>query len=93
MEQYEEKKNLTFTYTEPKETKEYKVDLNGTNTEKMNTPTYDDHSKHETMFILIKRFNVIVEDGDLFKEHTGTNYRCEANRETMTPAQLAWKLN
>ena len=64
-----------------------------TNKEKVNIPIYDDHSKHETMFILIKRFNIMVDDGDLFFENTGTASREEANRGTMTAAQRTYKLN
>ena len=62
----ENKKGISFKYEEPKEQKEFKISLGTTNKEKVNIPIYDDHSKHETMFILIKRFNIMVDDGDLF---------------------------
>ena len=60
------KKGLSFMYKEPKENKEFKIDLGGTNSEKVKIPLYDDHCRHETMYILIKRFNIMIEDGDLF---------------------------
>ena len=36
------------------------VDLGGTTTEKVNIPMFDDHSRHETMFLFLKRFNIMV---------------------------------
>ena len=87
------RKGLSFDYKEPKETKELKISLGATSSEKVNIPIYDDHSRHETMFILIKRFNIMVDDGDLFFENTGLPTRCEANTANMTAAQKAYKLN
>ena len=56
---------------EQKEVKEFKIDLGSTNSEKVKIPVFDDQSRQETMFILIERFNMMIDDGDLFKEETG----------------------
>ena len=55
-------KEITFKFKEPKETKQFKIDLNGTNTDKVDLPIFGDESKHETMFVLTKEFNLMVKD-------------------------------
>ena len=62
-------------YKEPKENKESKIDLGGTNSEKVKIPLYDDHCKHETMYILIKRFNIMIEDRDFFSRSPHINFQ------------------
>ena len=79
-------KEITFKFKESKETKQFKIDLNGTNVEKVDLPIFGDESKHETMFVLNKEFNLMVEDGDLMKECNREVLK-EANRDTMTVAQ------
>ena len=35
---------------------------------KVNLPTYGDDDRDETLLVLVKEFNMMVEDGCLFKE-------------------------
>mmetsp|Transcript_19570 Transcript_19570/g.23979 ORF Transcript_19570/g.23979 Transcript_19570/m.23979 type:complete len:224 (+) Transcript_19570:65-736(+) len=84
-------KEVTFKFKGPKETKQFKINLNVINTEKVDLPIFGDKSKHETMFILEKEFNLMVKDGDLMKENGRVNQR-EANHSTMTAAQRNTKL-
>ena len=35
----------------------------------MKVPIYEDKSKDEPLLILVKEFNLLIEDGDLFKEN------------------------
>ena len=53
---------------EEKESKEFKVNLGGDDTEKVILPTYGDDDRDETLLILVKEFNIMIEDGELFKE-------------------------
>ena len=60
--------NLSYKYKEPQHHKEFKISLGGNDTEKQSIPIYSDEERDETLFILIEDFNMLVEDGDLFKE-------------------------
>ena len=64
----ENRKELSLYKKEAKDNKEFKVKLGGDDTEKVNLPIYGDDDRDETLLILVKEFNMTVEDGDLFKE-------------------------
>ena len=59
---------MSFYFKETKEKKEFKVVLGGTESEKVQVPSYGDNDQDETLLLLIKDFNLLVEDGDLLKE-------------------------
>ena len=64
----EPKKELTLYYKECKVMKEFKIELGGSDTEKIQIPSYGDNDQDETLLLLIKDFKLLIEDGDLFKE-------------------------
>ena len=64
----ENKKELSLFKKESKDSKEFKVQLGGDDTEKVVLPTYGDDDRDETLLVLVKEFNMMVEDGDLFKD-------------------------
>ena len=64
----EPRKELSFYFKETKEKKEFKVVLGGTESEKVQVPSYGDNDQDETLLLLIKDFNLLVEDGDLLEE-------------------------
>ena len=64
----EPKKELSLYYKEHKEKKEFKIGLGGQDSEKIQLPSYGDADQDETLLVLIKDFNLMIEDGDLFKE-------------------------
>ena len=53
-----------------KEKKEFKIELGGNDTEKVHVPIYNDQANDECLLILVKEFNILIEDGDLLKEET-----------------------
>ena len=59
---------MSFYFKETKEKKEFKVVLGGTESEKVQVPSYGDNDQDETLLLLIKDFNLLVEDGDLLEE-------------------------
>ena len=59
---------MSLNKKEAKDNKEFKVKLGGDDIEKGNLPTYGDDDRDETLLILVKAFNITVEDGDYFKE-------------------------
>ena len=74
---------------EGKENKEFKVNLGGDDTEQVILPTYGDDDRDETLVILVKEFNMMIEDGDLFKEE---NFGEEENRNSFTSLKKKHKL-
>ena len=67
----ENKKVLSLFKRENKEMKESKVKLGDDDTEKVILPSYGDDDRDETLLILVKKFNIMIEDGDLLKDqHT-----------------------
>ena len=64
----EPKNELTLYYKEHKEKKEFNIGLGGQDSEKIQLPSYGDADQDETLLVLIKDFNLMIEDGDLFKE-------------------------
>ena len=74
---------------EAKENKEFKVKLGGDDTEKVILPTYRDDDRDETLLVLVKEFNMMIEDGDLFKEE---NIGEEENRNSFTSLKKKNKL-
>ena len=85
----EPKKELSFYYKECKEKKEFKVGLGGSDSEKVQIPSYGDSDQDETLLLLVKDFNLLIEDGDLFKEDSiGT----EENDRPFTGAKNRTKL-
>ena len=65
---------------EAKENKDFKVTLGGDNIENIILPTYKDDDRDKTLLILAKEFNMIIEDGYLFKEES---IREEENRTVL----------
>ena len=53
---------------EAKEIKEFKVKLGGDDSEKVNLPIYGDDDRDETLLTLVKEYNMMIVDGDIFKE-------------------------
>ena len=64
----EPKKELTLYYKECKEKKKFKIGLGGQDSEKIQLPSYSDTDQDETLLLLIKDSNLMIEDGDIFKE-------------------------
>ena len=64
----ENRKELPLYKKEAKDSKEFKVKLEGDDTEKVNLPTYEDDNRDETLLILVKELNMMVDDGDLLNE-------------------------
>ena len=64
----EPRKELSFYFKESKDKKEFKVVLGENESEKVQVPSYGDNDQDETLLLLIKDFNLMVEDGDLLKE-------------------------
>ena len=61
----------------------------GDDTEKINLPTYGDDDRDETLLVLVKEFNMMVEDGCLFKEE---EIGLEEDRNGFTAAKNRNKL-
>ena len=61
----------------------------GDDTEKVNLPTYGDDDRDETLLVLVKEFNMMVEDGCLFKEE---DIGLEEDRNGFTAAKNRNKL-
>ena len=61
----------------------------GDDTEKVNLPTYGDDDRDETLLVLVKEFNMMVEDGCLFKEE---DIGLEEDRNDFTAAKNRNKL-
>ena len=74
---------------EAKESKDFKVKLGCDDTEKVILPTYGDDDRDETLLILVKEFNMMIEDGELFKEE---NVGEEENRNNFTSLKKKHKL-
>ena len=74
---------------EEKESKEFKVNLGGDDTEKVILPTYGDDDRDETLLILVKEFNMMFEDKDQFKDE---NIGEEENRNSFTALKRNRKL-
>ena len=85
----ENRKELSLFKKEAKENKEFKVKLGGDNIEKNILPTYEDDDRDKTLLILVKEFNMIIEDGDLFKEES---IREEKNRNSLRSLKKKNKL-
>ena len=64
----ENRKQLSLFKKEAKVVKEFKVKLGGDDTEKVVLPTYGDDDRDETLLVLVKKFNIMIEDGDLLKD-------------------------
>ena len=64
----ENKKELSLFKKENKEMKDFKVILGGDDTEKVILPSYEDDDRDKTLLILIKEFNMMIEDRDIFKD-------------------------
>ena len=64
----ESRKELSFYVKEPKEKKQFKIELGGNDTEKVEIPSYRDHDQDEALLNLAKGFNFLVEDGDHSKK-------------------------
>ena len=62
------KKELSLYCKECKEKKEFKIGLGGHDSEKTKLPSYGDIDQDENLLLLIKDFNLMIEDGDLLKE-------------------------
>lgn len=52
---------------EMKDMKEFKVQLGDNDTQKVMLPLYWDDDRDEILFILFEEFNMMIEDGYLFK--------------------------
>ena len=52
---------------EAKENKKFKVKMGGDDTEKVIIPTYEDNDPDESLLILVNEFNMMIDNGDLFK--------------------------
>ena len=76
----ENRKELSLFKKEAKENKDFKVTLGGDNIENIILPTYKDDDRDKTLLILAKEFNMIIEDGYLFKEES---IREEENRTVL----------
>ena len=85
----ENKKGLSLFKKESKDSKEFKVHLGGDNTEKVVLPTYGDDDRDETLLVLVKEFNMMIEDGDLSKND---DIGEEATRNTFTALNKKKKL-
>ena len=66
-EETNQKRNCLYTLKNQKR-KKIKIVLGGTESEKVQVPSYGDNDQDETLLLLIKDFNLLVEDGDLLKE-------------------------
>ena len=65
------------------------MNLGGGDTEKLKLLTYGDDDRDETLLILVKEFNMIAEDGDLFKEE---NIGLKEEKNSFTAAKKRNKL-
>ena len=85
-----ETKEISYYHKEPKDKKEFNIELGGNDTERVYVPVYGDLSNDECLMILDKEFNLLIEDGDLMKEEIiGT----EDTRDTWeTPTKMRNKL-
>ena len=88
----EDQHGITYEYMEPKQYKDFKINLGGESTEKVKIPIFNDQARNETMFLLIHRFNQMIDDGDLFREETGEDNQMERDIEDMSEDEKAWKL-
>lgn len=69
--------------------KEFKVQLGGSDTKKVMLPIYGDDERDETLLILVKEFNMMVEDGNLSKDD---EIGRESTQGTFTDQKLKNKL-
>ena len=60
---------MSLYHKEPKEKKEFKIHLGRDDSEKVLIPIYGDEDPDEILLILVKEFELLIEDGDLFKEN------------------------
>ena len=60
---------MSLYHKEPKGRKEFKICLRGDDSEKVLIPIYGDEDPDEILLILIKEFELLIEDRDLFKEN------------------------
>ena len=51
-----------------KDKKEFRVEIEGSDTEKVHLPIYRDESRDETLLILVKEFNLMVKDKGMLRE-------------------------
>ena len=84
---------MSSRFKEPTKLKQVKIELGSFGSEKVDLPMFDEEQRHETLFLLIKRFNTMVDDGDLMKENTGTMTKTEGDRSRMNNTQKKWKLD
>mmetsp|Transcript_34952 Transcript_34952/g.40438 ORF Transcript_34952/g.40438 Transcript_34952/m.40438 type:complete len:306 (+) Transcript_34952:850-1767(+) len=63
-------KEISYYLHDPKDKKEFKIELGGNDTEKVHVHVYGDSSNDECLMILEKEFNLLINDGDLMKEET-----------------------
>lgn len=63
---------------------EFKAELGRNDTEKILIPLYGDDDRDATLRIMVKEFNMMIEDGYLFKEE---DIGEEAVRDTFTAAK------
>ena len=63
----EPKKKLTMYYKECKEKTELKIGLGRQDSEKIQLPSCGNTDQDEILLLLIKYFNLMIKDGDLFK--------------------------
>ena len=63
----ENRKELSLHKIEAKENKKFKGKLCGDDTEKVIIPTYEDNDPDESLLILVKEFNMMIDNVDLFK--------------------------
>ena len=69
--------------------KDFKVQLGGNDTEKVLLPCYGGDDRDETLLIMVKEFNMMIKDGNLYKEE---DIKEEVTRETFIAAQRRNKL-
>ena len=67
-EETNQEKSCPSTLRNQKRRKNFKSYLEKNESEKVQVPSYGDNDQDETLLLLIKDFNLMVEDGDLLKE-------------------------
>ena len=60
---------MSLYHKEPKEKKEFKIHLGRDDSEKVLIPIYGDEDPDEILLILVKEFELLIKDGNLFKEN------------------------
>ena len=63
-------KEINYYMKDPKEKKEFNIELGWKDTEKVDVPVYNYQANDECVLILVKEFNILIEDGDILKEET-----------------------